>query len=307
MARVAVIDTGTNSTRLLVADVHAGHVDEQIRRARITRLGEGVDATGRLEAAVRERVQSCVSAYAELIAAEEVSRALILATSSVRDAANGNEFISGLAKTMAFDYRILTGEEEASLSFTGATMELMPDSRTLFFDVGGGSTEIAAGKPGLVEYARSLGIGCVRIGERFLGSDPVKGKELAAAADFIDEMLAAEVNKQHLQGADTAVAVAGTVTSLAAIDMNLKKYDADAVHGHVLTRANVDRLLERLAAMKLKERHGIATLERGRADVIVGGTVIVSRLLAFTGIDAFTVSERDILDGAALKLAAGAL
>ncbi len=307
MTVVAVIDTGTNSTRLLVADAGDGKVREIARRTEVTRLGEGVDKSGRLNRSARARVQRAVDGYAEIIARHNAQRTVILATSSVREAADGEEFLAWLAESHYLSERLLSGAEEAALSYLGATFSLPDRQRIMLFDVGGGSTEIAAGKVGRVDYARSLDIGCVRITERFFKNDPVLPVEADAAAGFINDLLQTKVDPHYLVGIEIAVAVAGTVTSLAAVDLGLKKYDRDAVHGHLLTREKVGALFDRLAGLSLKQRLKINTIEQGRADVIVGGALIVLKLMEYSGIDALTVSENDILDGAALKLAAGEL
>ncbi len=311
--RVAVIDTGTNSTRLLVADVSNGMVDELDRRTRVTRLGEGVDRSGHLEGPAKDRVRQCVSGYAEVIEKLGAERAIIIATSSVRDAANGGQFLAELARSHSsqgrtFSYRILSGNQEAALSFKGSTMETDPSLRVLLFDIGGGSTEVAAGSGGNVEYARSLRLGCVRLSERMLKSDPPAAGELAAAAAYIDALFDSEIDRQAVSVPDLAMGVAGTITALAAIDLGLEVYDRARVHCHRLTRGCVDSWLSKLAAMTVAEKMDcFPTMEPGRADVIVGGALIASRLLRYTGVEEFAVSERDILDGAAVALADGVI
>lgn len=307
MTRVAVIDTGTNSTRLLVADVTDGRVAELVRQTAITRLGQNVDKTGHLDSEAKSRVRACVSGYAKAIGGHNVSTTVILATSSIREAADGRDFLSELAKSHSFGHRILSGDEEALLSFTGSTMQFDPEQKILFFDIGGGSTEIAAGRRGQAGYVRSLRIGCVRIRERFIQTDPVSEAELKQAARYIDGTLEAEIDLASTKNPDIVVAVAGTVTSLAAMDLQLESYDSGKIHGHVLTRQAVERLLKTLSRMSLTERNEIVTLESGRADVIVSGALIVSRLLKYAGISEFIVSERDILDGAAVRVAQGSL
>lgn len=307
MARVAVIDTGTNSTRLLVADVAGETVREIVRQTTITRLGEGVDKSGRLASPARERVLECLVRYAATAGEVGVERGLIIATSSVRDAADGEEFLRSLAEVSSYDYRILTGEEEAALSFTGAAMDIDEASRVMLFDVGGGSTEVVIGRRRQVEFAASMNLGCVRLKERFLFADPVSPAEIKNAAAYVDNELQKSVSREALAGIEQAIAVAGTVTTLAAVDLGLESYDRELVHGHVLTQARVDSLLDMFSAMNIRQRLQIPVLEAGRADVIVAGALIVSRLLDFTGVPEFTVSEHDILDGAALAMAGGQL
>lgn len=303
MTIVAIIDTGTNSTRMLVARRAGNELEELARLTTVTRLGEGVDAAGRLGAAARERVSRCVDEYAEIIAAHGVENTLMLATSSVRDSSDGEEFLAQLARQHGFSCGILPGKEEARLSFLGATLGLGHASgRIMLVDIGGGSTEIACGVRGRIDYARSLRLGCVRISERFFREDPPAATELAGAASQIDATLASGIERGRLGAVDLAVAVAGTVTTLAAIDLELQRYDRDAVHGHVLDRQAVDGMLERLARMDFSQRLAIATVGEGRADVIVGGALIASRVMEYTGVSSLTVSETDIMDAAALEL-----
>ncbi len=303
MTIVAIIDTGTNSTRMLIARRAGSELEELARLTTVTRLGEGVDAAGRLGEAARERVSRCVGEYAEFIAAHSVENTLMLATSSVRESSDGEQFLAQLARQHGFSCRILPGKEEARLSFVGATLGLGGNSgRIMLVDIGGGSTEIACGVRGRVDYARSLRLGCVRISERFFREDPPAAAELAGAARQIDATLAAGIELERLGAVDLAVAVAGTVTSLAAIDLELQLYDRDAVHGHVLDRQAVDGMLERLARMDFSQRLAIATVEEGRADVIVGGALIASRVMEYIGVASLTVSETDIMDAAALEL-----
>jgi exopolyphosphatase/guanosine-5'-triphosphate,3'-diphosphate pyrophosphatase len=307
MNRVAVIDTGTNSTRLLVAERSDDGIREILREANITRLGEGVDSRGLLSDSAMERVYGCMGRYAASIGELEAGRALIIATSSVRDAGNGPSFIDSLARNFSFEGRVLSGEEEAALSFAGAMSGVPAERRGLLFDVGGGSTEVVVGRDGQTDFSVSMDIGCVRIKERFFNHDPADEAELAEAADFIDSVFAELIPRRELEGLHTARAVAGTVTTLAAIDAGLETYNREKVHGHVLRRTQVDRLLGMLARMTVNERLMIPTMETGRADVIVAGGLIVSRLLEYTGIDEFMVSELDILDGAALAMLNGRL
>lgn len=307
MARVAVIDTGTNSTRLLVAEVTGESVREIVRQTTVTRLGEGVDVSGRLAPGAKERVLECLVGYAATIGEVGVDRALIIATSSMRDAADGREFLKAMAQTSSYDYRLLTGEEEAALGFSGAAMDIDTAGKVLLFDVGGGSTEVVIGRGRLVEFAASTNLGCVRLKERFIKTDPVAPEEIDTAAAFIDAELGKSVDKGRLEGIDEAIAVAGTATTLAAVDLGLESYDRDLVHGHVLTGARVDAMLGMLSNMTISQRLQFPVMEEGRADVIVTGALIVSRLLAYSGVHEFTVSEHDILDGTALAMAAGRL
>ncbi len=288
MTRVAAIDLGTNTTRLLVADVVDGTLAELSRRSTITRLGEGVDERRRLLPLPIARVRNCLSDYrreAERLGAE---RALLIATSAVRDAENGEAFLGEIEWSYGFATRLLTGDEEAELILRGVG-EI--GARTLVLDVGGGSTELVA-----LSHKVSLDVGSVRLTERFLPSDPPTRAELEACAEDVRARLP-ELD------VDEAVGVAGTITSLAALDLGLDAYDRERVDGHVLSRTGVERQLERLAALPLAERRNVPALEPERAPVIVAGVVIVREVLAHYGLDSLTVSERDILDGAALAAA----
>lgn len=304
ITRVAVIDTGTNSTRLLVAEVEGKQVRELERRTAITRLGEGVDDAGYLHEDAKERVRRCVADYAKIISRYHPAKTIVLATSSVRDATDGRKFISELAKAYGFSSRVLPGEEEASLSFLGTTLGIDKNSRIMLVDIGGGSTEIATGRDGSIDFASSLEMGCVRITERFLHSDPVTASELEEATSFIDGILSQAIDKSRIGSIDKTFAVAGTVTALAAIDLGLKRYDRNAVHGHILTREKINGLLSRLAKMDVRQRLKIDTMEKGRADVIVGGTLIAARFMNYARVEEFIISEQDILDGAAVEIAA---
>lgn len=305
MKRIAVIDTGTNSTRLLIADVDQRSVEELDRRTTITRLGEGVDRTARLNRGAKERVRACISFYASIIAEYEPFTTFILATSSIRDAEDGAEFIAEIANLYSYEYRILSGDEEARLSFSGATFNTAQEQRTLLFDVGGGSTEIVVGEGLDIAFVCSMRLGCVRLKERFLGSGPASVDEIRIAGDYIDGILADALDPAHISGIDRGFGVAGTVTALAAIDLGLKIYDRDLVHGHEMTAGKIEEIFTRLAALPVETRRQIPTMERGRADVIVAGALIILRLLHYTGLQSFLVSERDILDGAALAVFEG--
>lgn len=307
MTRLAVIDTGTNSTRLLVADASPGMVREVFRQTTITRLGEGVQQSDVLTPKARQRVFDCVESYAATIGELGAMRALVIATSSVRDARDGDEFLVSLAQRFVFDHRLLTGQEEASLSYAGATMELDPGIKAMLFDVGGGSTELVVGYGELVQFAVSMKLGCVRLREQFFRADPVTAREIDAATRFIDAQLQAEVASASVNGVQQTLAVAGTVTALAAIDLGLEVYDRDLVHGHVLTRKTIDGIFDMISAMSVVERMNLPGMEPGRADVIVAGALIVARLIRHVGLSEITVSEYDIMDGVALAMAAGRL
>jgi exopolyphosphatase / guanosine-5'-triphosphate,3'-diphosphate pyrophosphatase len=293
--RVAAIDQGTNTTRLLVADVEDREVEEVAKRLAITRLGEGVDARRRLLPLPITRVRNVLTDYrreAEQLGAERI---LLVATSAVRDAENGEAFLGEIEWSYGFVTRLLSGDEEAELTFRGAA-----DGRlgsTLVVDPGGGSTEFVVGESGEIQSRASVDIGSVRLTERFLHSDPPTSDELDAAADYVRSALPPPPQADH------AVGVAGTVTTLAALDMGLEEPEGLGTHGHRLTLAAVRAQRERLASLPLDERRRLPGLHPERAPVIVAGAVIVEQVLDRFGLEELEVSERDILHGAALEAA----
>ncbi len=305
--RVAAADLGTNSTRLLVADVGGDTaVDEVERLLEITRLGEGVDASGALAEAPMLRVTAVLERYAARARALGSERLLAVATSAVRDAVNRDGFLARVAAT-GFDPRLLSGDEEAAATFAGVRSSARGDEPAaadgmLVVDVGGGSTELVLGTARGVAWACSLQAGCVRMTERHLGEDVIADTDLAACAAAVRELLAG-VPDDVVAATRRATAVAGTATTLAAIAHG--GYDPEAVHGARITRTQVRDLQARLAAMPLAQRRAVAGLEPARAPVIVGGLVVLGCVLDRFGLAEAVVSERDILHGAAL-LAAGA-
>jgi exopolyphosphatase / guanosine-5'-triphosphate,3'-diphosphate pyrophosphatase len=299
--RVASADIGTNSTRLLVAEVGAdGTVSEVERLLEITRLGEGVDSSGVLGEVPMTRVTDALERYAVCAAALGAERLLAVATSAVRDAANRDDFLARVAAS-GFTARLLAGEEEAATTFAGVCSRAPGDppvsaDGTLVIDVGGGSTELVLGGPDGVAWSRSLQAGCVRMTERFLGEDVVAEDAFAASAAAVDRLLQV-VPDGVVAATRRAIAVAGTATTIAAIANG--GYDASAVHGAHLTRGQ-----SRLGALALAERREVPGLEPARAPVIVAGLSVLGRVLDRFGLAEAIVSERDILHGAAL-LAAG--
>ncbi len=287
MTRVAAIDLGTNSTRLLVADVVDGRVDEVKRRLEITRLGEGVDERHRLLPLPIARVRNCLTEYRRVAEELGAERTLAFATSAVRDAENGEAFLGEIEWSYGFATRLLSGDEEALLTFRGVTMGRTVEHGTLVVDVGGGSTELVVGGPEGVASHTSLDLGCVRMTERF-------GDDVGACAAHVRSAL------PQLEPR-SAIGVAGTITALAALDLGLVEYAPERVHGHVLSRAAVEVQLERLAALPLEERRRVAGLDPERAPVIVAGAVIVREVLAYYGLDELEASEHDSLHGAALE------
>jgi exopolyphosphatase/guanosine-5'-triphosphate,3'-diphosphate pyrophosphatase len=303
MKRVAVVDLGSNSTRLLVADVEDGGVREVVRRTRITRLGEGVDGRGRLLPLPITRVRNVLSDYRR--EAEQLGAAptLALATSAVRDAENGEAFLGEIEWSYGFVTRLLSGHEEALLAFRGATVDRELKGETLLVDIGGGSMELVAGGAAGVDFHDSLDLGCVRLTERFLPSDPPTAGELEATAGAVRSLLAERVPDELRRRAREAIGVAGTITALAALDLELVEYDPARVHGHRLSRAAIERQLTRLAELPLRDRRAVPGLEPERAPVMVAGAVVLLETLAFFALDQIEASERDMLDGGALDAA----
>ncbi|HEY5873316.1 MAG TPA: Ppx/GppA phosphatase family protein [Gaiellaceae bacterium] len=295
MSRVAAVDLGTNSTRLLVADVDGDRLEELTRRLTITRLGEGVDRRRRLLPLPIARVRNCLSEYRQELEALGAERTLCIATSSVRDAENGEAFLGEIEWSYGFTTRLLSGAEEAAMMIRGVTAGRPPLDDVLVVDIGGGSTELVVAADGAVASATSLDIGCVRITERFLGSDPPSRPELAAASGYVRSLL------PPLQAA-AAIGVAGTVTTLATIDLGDVEYDPERTHGHRLPLASVDEQLERLAAMTTEERVALG-IEPGRASVIVAGVIVLREVMTACDLAEIEVSERDVLHGAAFAAA----
>ena len=296
MTRVAAVDLGTNSTRLLVADVDNGRLDEVSRRLTITRLGEDVDRRRILLPVAVARVRNCLADYRRELESLGAERTLCIATSSVRDAENGEAFLGEIEWSYGFTTRLLSGQEEAAMMIRGLTAGRPPLDDVLVVDIGGGSTELVLAADGAVRLATSLDVGCVRITERFLSSDPPSRPELAAAGAYVRSLL------PELQTA-AAIGVAGTVTTLATLDLGAAEYDPERTHGHRIPFASVEAQLERLAAMTTQERLTIAGLEPGRAPVIVAGVVVLREIMAAYGLDEIEVSERDVLHGAAFAAA----
>jgi exopolyphosphatase / guanosine-5'-triphosphate,3'-diphosphate pyrophosphatase len=301
--RVAAVDLGTNSTRLLVADVADGRIGELERETRVTRLGEGVDARGRLLPEPIARTRNVLSDYRRAAERQGAERTLLIATSAVRDAENGEAFLGEIEWSYGFETRLLSGDDEALLTLRGVTAERDIREGTVILDVGGGSTELIASGPDGVRWRDSLDIGSVRLTERFLHADPPTREQLEGCAEAVRALLGARVPEDVRANTRAVIGVAGTITSLAALDLGLDEYDRDRVHGHVLSMAGLERQLDRLASVPLEQRRQLRPLDPERAPVIVAGAVIVREVLAFLGLGELEISERDILDGAALAAA----
>ncbi|HEY0805718.1 MAG TPA: Ppx/GppA phosphatase family protein [Pseudonocardiaceae bacterium] len=317
MARVAAIDCGTNSIRLLVADVTVrddgtAWLRDVHREMRVVRLGEGVDATGMLSAAALARTKAALADYTAIAVRKGVERARMVATSAARDAGNRDEFFAMTEQVLGVPAELITGDEEARLSFAGAVAELDPaDGPFLVADVGGGSTELVLGtwdgRKVDVTAARSVDIGCVRLTERCLPSDPPTPDEIDNATRVATDVLATAFAAVPVEQARTFIGVAGTVTTLSAVDMGLAEYDPEILH---LSRMSLDAVratTATLLAMDRRERAVIGSMHPGRVDVIGGGAIVVrtiaEELAKRAGITELVVSEHDILDGIALSLA----
>lgn len=306
--RVASIDIGTNSVLLLVAEQRpSGEVIATRERATITRLGEGVDRTGELAPAAIERTLACLRDYAEQAKELGVIQTVAVGTSAMRDARGGAAFAAEAAKLLGSQPRVISGEEEARLTFAGSLAGLPLEGDIAVFDVGGGSTEIVSGRRqnGAVEISSSvsLNIGSVRLTERHLHTDPPTSDELAALIADVDGQLAA---LPRLQVGTSLVGVAGTVTTLAAVAKVIAPYDGAKVHGARLTSDEIAETAKRLALLSLADRKSVTGLEPKRADVIVAGAFLVSRLIQWANVAEIGVSDRGVRWGLALETLAQA-
>jgi exopolyphosphatase / guanosine-5'-triphosphate,3'-diphosphate pyrophosphatase len=318
--RVAAVDCGTNSLRLLLADVDPGRAQltDVIRRMEIVRLGQGVDKTGRLAPEALARTMAVLRDYADVITASGVQAIRMVATSATRDADNSAEFVRLVKEVLGVAPEVLTGDEEAMLSFTGATAELAagPDHGPyLVADIGGGSTEFVIGAaaevggpartPGPQARAVSVNVGCVRMTERHLHGNPPGGHQIAAATADIDAALDTVAAALPVRQARTLVGLAGSVTTVAAIAMGLSAYDAARIHHARASAADVHAVTSDLLALTRSARAAIGVMHPGRVDVIGGGALVLDRIMARFGFGEVLVSEHDILDGMAWSLAAG--
>jgi exopolyphosphatase / guanosine-5'-triphosphate,3'-diphosphate pyrophosphatase len=299
--RVGVVDIGTNSTRLLVAEVEGETLTELERRTTVTRLGEGLEATGRLSDAAMARVSEALAGYREALDELGADRLVAVATSAMRDAANGPEFRDEIERRFGLDARTISGDEEARLTFLGATAGRDAGAATLVIDIGGGSTEFVVGHAGGdPEFHVSTRMGSVRHTERHLHSDPPTADELAALAEDARAIVETDVPTDVRAGVEAGIAVAGTATSLAAIDQELDPYDPERVHGYRLTTASCERLLGRLAELTVEQRREVPGLHPDRAPTIVAGAGILLESMRACGLEEIEISENDILHGAAL-------
>jgi exopolyphosphatase/guanosine-5'-triphosphate,3'-diphosphate pyrophosphatase len=300
---VAAIDLGTNSTRVLVARPAGGKLDTVHRQNTITRLGQGVGATGRLADEAVERTLTTLRDYRKSLDEHGVDGVRAAATSAARDAANRDEFFDAVEHTIGVRPELISGDEEGRLSFTGATSDLdRADGPFLIVDIGGGSTEFIVGTDE-VEGVISVDVGCVRLTEKFLEHDPPRPEELTACISFTDAHLDDVVREvPAVAEARTLVGLAGTITTVAAVEIGLATYDRDAIHHFHLTHDAAEDVFRTLATEALADRVHNPGLEAARADVIVGGCCVLVAIFRRFGFDEMVVSEADILDGLALSL-----
>ncbi len=307
---VAAIDCGTNSIRLLVAERgDDGRPRELDRRMQIVRLGQGVDATGTFHPDALARTFAATDGYADVIRTfgVDADRVRFVATSAARDAGNRDEFFAGIRSRLGVAPDIISGEEEARLSFSGAVRGVdAGPGLALVMDIGGGSTELILGRDGVVEHAVSLDVGSVRLTERFLRTNPTPRPHRAEAEAYVDGLLDQMLTERgiDLARAETWIGVAGTMTTLAGVYLGLASYDRSRVHGAVLAVAGLDGLLDQLAAMTVDQITAIPSMHPGRADVITGGALVASRVARRVSVSELVISESDILDGIAMELLA---
>lgn len=300
MRRVAAIDCGTNSLRLLVADVADGAVRDVVRTMRIVRLGEGVDRTRRFDPRALQRTFAVCREYGALLAELDVERLRFVATSATRDATNRDEFFSGVRDILGVEPEVISGEDEAAFSFLGATYELRGRAEFptpyLVVDIGGGSTEFVLGvdRP---QAMTSVDIGCVRLTERHIRSDPPSASEIEALRADIRRALDTVSARLPLTDAATVVGLAGSVTTVAALDLGLAEYDPRRIHHTRIPATRVHAIAEKLLAMSHEERAAQPVIHPGRVDVIAAGALVLDEVLQRARADAVVVSEHDILDG----------
>lgn len=305
---VAIIDCGTNTIRLLITESDgAGGLSEIDRQTKIVRLGQGVDASGEFHPDALARTFAQAEQYARVIKEHDipVDRIRFVATSASRDVRNRDEFFDGIRQRLGVTPDVITGDDEAALSFAGALSGAQnPHTPVLVTDIGGGSTELIIGNAGgTADHAVSLDIGSVRLTERFLPGDPPNADDLGRAAAYVDQLLDAE--KIDWPGVRTWIGVAGTLTTLAAVDLDLTEYARTKVNGHRIKITDLGSIFDRLSSMSADQIRQLGTVDPARADVITAGALIATRVATRLTVESLTVSEADILDGAALALING--
>lgn len=303
MSRVAAIDCGTNSIRLLIADISENNFREITRRMEIVRLGQGVDKNKAFHPDALERTLHAVAEYSDEIARRGVSKIRFCATSATRDATNRDVFIDGVKSLLGVAPEVISGEEEAALSFAGATREFKGHGAPyLVVDIGGGSTEFVFGDE-KVEFAKSQNVGCVRMSERHFSELPPKPLEISNAQKDIDAAIHGAAEFVPIGKAQTLIAVAGTATTVAAAALELSSYDRHAIHLSRISAAQTHQIAERFLKMNRAEIAALPYMHPGRVDVIAAGSLVLSRIMTISGANEFVASESDILDGMAWSLA----
>ena len=302
MSRVAAVDCGTNSIRLLIADITGDNFKEVLRTMEIVRLGQGVDQNKAFQPDAIDRTLNAVRLFKDQIASKGVEKIRFCATSATRDATNRNLFIDGVRDILGIEVEVIPGEEEAELSFIGATKELrQSDSPFLVVDIGGGSTEFVFGSE-KVDFAKSVNIGCVRMSERHLNTQPPSMAQIAQAIVDIDIAIAQAAAVVPITTAKTLVAVAGTATTVAAAALELNDYDRHMIHLSRISASNVHKVAASFQSMNKDQIASLGFMHPGRVDVITAGSLVLSRIMAATGAAEFVASESDILDGMAWSL-----
>ena len=302
MTRVAAIDCGTNSIRLLIADINGDNFQEITREMEIVRLGQGVDATGKFDPEAIERTLTATRRYAEIIASKGVEKIRFCATSATRDASNRDLFIDGVREILGIEPEVIPGTEEAELSFIGATKGLThTESPYLVVDIGGGSTEFVLGDSE-VKYAKSVNIGCVRMSERHLNKAPQDPLAVQKAIQDIEDAIAEAAYIVPIKEAKTLIAVAGTATTVAAAALGLSEYDRHSIHLSRIPAAKVFEVAQMFSLMTREEITALGYMHPGRVDVIAAGSLVLARVMLATGATEFVASESDILDGMAWAL-----
>ena len=302
MSQVAVIDCGTNSIRLLIAEISGSTFKEVIRTMEIVRLGQGVDENKAFHPDAINRTLLAVKSFKEIIDKNKVDRIRFCATSATRDASNRNIFIDGVRDILNIQVEVIPGEEEAALSFTGATYQLdQGNGPFLVVDIGGGSTEFVYGDKKVIS-AKSVNIGCVRMSERHLTNQPPTMDQIASAIVDIDIAITQAAVSVPINSAKSLIAVAGTATTVAAAALDLSKYDRDLIHLAKISADKVHKVAQMFQSMNKSEISALPYMHEGRVDVITAGSLVLSRVMAATGATEFVASETDILDGMAFSL-----
>ena len=298
----AAIDCGTNAIRLLIARVDGNHVTDLVREMRTVRLGEGVDTSGEFSEAALERTFAATREYAELLDNYDVKRIRFIATSASRDVTNRDAFSAGIKTILGVEPEVISGDEEAELSYRGALSGLDVDGSVLVADIGGGSTEFVTALPNGSLVSRSVNIGCVRMTERHLHSDPPTQQEIACTVSDIDNHIEEIKRTVPINSETIFTGLAGSVTTVTAMALGLSEYDANAIHGSIVSREQVESVTDELLQMNHKERANLGFMHPGRVDIIGGGALVLRESMRLLGFDKVLVSEKDLLDGVVLSL-----